>query len=196
MSDNILLMLKIMNEIKVYVVVTNFPKIKNQKLKYRLPDYIESVPIVRYLIREYNISLDEANFIIDNMQCCKAIQPGDKYIKIGVSDDSTIVIHDIDYGEFRITGKRKIQCHDPKDIDCTLTSYICNRGITVFVHRYKRGSQSVASVYYGDKFDGLSSYMKLSVNKTLYEAYIRASIYDNVFLNEEGEYHETYRRSR
>lgn len=184
-----------MKDLKKHAVVTKFPTNKSQKLKFRVPNFIQSTPLLVYIIKTHNVSHSEAMFIIDNMLGCKAVQPGDSYITIGSGDDIPVTVYDVDYGEFRIIGKRKIQCHDPKDLNNTLTSYICSRGITVFVYRYKLGGQLVTSVYYGDKFDGLSSYMKLNMSTAVYEAYIQACMANINSLNE-GEYHETYRRSR
>lgn len=189
MEKNIALVIEIMRELKTFAIVPKFPRTKDKQLLYSLPEYIDGLSLARYLNMCYDLSLVEQKFVIDNFKICKAIQPSDSYIQIGTKTEACLLnVVDVQYGNFRIYGNRQTKCYDPKDMNASLTSYVCSYGVTAFVHTYKQGKHYVNSVYYSNKFDDLLRYVQLRTTDSLYKAYL--NINNTPFVN--GDYHETF----
>lgn len=191
MEQNMALVIKMMRELKTRAVVNAFPRSKDKKLSFSLPEYIEGLTLSKHLCLYHDLTPIEQTFVIDNLRNCPAVQPGDTFIQVGTTGDETpVIVKDYQYGEFRIIGKRRLNCFDPKDVNTTLTSYICAYGVTAFVHKHRVGRQYVTSVYYSKDIDNLLRYIKMRTTDGLYNSYLSDGIrqYDN------GEYYESFKR--
>lgn len=183
-----------LDDIKRNVTINKYPSNKTSKMHFSLPDYIDGVVTERYLMVKHNLTLTEARFITNNLKDCVHIQPSKGHaVVVGNPeyDTNVVIVNTTSYGVFRIHGKRKTHCIDPKDIDSTLTSYVCAHGITAFVHVYKSNKKHITSVYYGNKFDGLLKYVQLMVSSELYRTYITENNETKVTFKN-GDYYESF----
>lgn len=194
MSNAKNIIISALDDIKKHVTINKYPSNKTSMLRFSLPTFINGVVTERYLILEHYMSQSEALFIMHNLIDCDYIQPSHDYVIIGnpIIDDIGVYVTTSTYGQFRIYGKRKAHCVDPKDINSTLTSYVCAHGVTAFVHTHKVNKQYIKSVYYGNKFDGLLKYIQLVISAELYRAYITANNETDITFKN-GDYHESYR---
>lgn len=174
MSDfSRLQVINVLKELRHHVTIDRFPKKKSSVIKFNLPQYVQATPLNKYLSVVHGLTTSDQQFLLDNLKYCRYIQPVDSFVIIGINDPSIkpVVINTTEYGKFHIYGNRSISITDPVDIKSSLTSYICSRGITVFVHVYCFKGSYITAVYYSNDITEVLNYTKLMATPSLFKSY-------------------------
>lgn len=163
----------VLKEIRHYVSIDRFPKKKSSTIKFNLPQYVAGLPLNKYLSVVHGLTTQDQTFLLDNLRYCRYIQPSDSFVIVGNNEPNIkpIVIKTTEYGTFHIYGDKSVSVTDPEDIKSSLTTYICSRGVTVFVHVYRFKGSYITAVYYSSNLSEVMDYVKLMTTVTLFKEY-------------------------
>lgn len=174
MSDfSRLQVINVLKELRHYVTIDRFPKKKSSVIKFNLPQYVQGLSLNKYLSVAHGLTQRDQDFLLDNLKYCRYIQPVDSFVIIGTSDPQVkpIIIDTTEYGKFHIYGTKSVNVTDPEDIKSSLTSYICSRGVTAFVHVYRFRGNYITAVYYSNEIAEVIGYAKLMATPSLFKNY-------------------------
>ena len=163
----------VLKEIRHYVSIDRFPKKKSSTIKFNLPQYVAGLPLNKYLSVAHGLTIQDQAFLLDNLKYCRYIQPSDSFVIVGNNEPNIkpIVIKTTEYGTFHIYGDKSVSVTDPEDIKSSLTTYICSRGVTAFVHVYRFKGSYITAVYYSNNLSEVMDYVKLMTTVTLFKEY-------------------------
>ena len=200
MSKHFSYIYKVLDSLRKHVELEKFPKKKDHRPVYALPEYINGLPLKPYMVREYGLDYVDADFIIGNLRNCDYIQPlndgagNREVIEVGQLSGNNVRCVDVldnQFGKFQIRYSSMSRVYNPKNINESLTTYICSNGITAFVHEYIVGGGVCQSIYFSSQYDRLKTYVEMMVPSQLWKSYIYKLV-TTVDAGKEGEYYDSY----